>query len=169
MEIHSANHLAATKQTWRNKVITVRELFAQIVEANPRGSETTWRKAFLETVKDDTDALEAISDYTFDACFRAYVSIKTHERTKKTVVQQKKQKAAESAVAEEAASFIKEKIILLNQEMPNGKRARNCTLDYFYRLGGAYRKLGKQGDRTLIGAKYNETEYRAKLEESILV
>ncbi len=167
MEIQSGNHLAATKQTWRNKAMTVRELFAQVVEANPRGSDTTWRKAFLEMVKDDGDALEAVSDYTFDACLRAYVGIKTHERTKKSVI--KKQKAVEEGVAEEAASFIKEKIILLNQEMPNGKRARNCTLDYFYRLGGAYRKLGKHGDRTLIGTKYNETEYRAKLEESILV
>lgn len=169
MDIQSTNHLAATKQTWRNKAVTVRELFAQIVDANPRGSETTWRKAFIEMAKDDGDALEAISDYTFDACLRAYVSIKTHERTKKSVSKQLKQKAGEEAVAEEAASFIKEKIILLNQEMPNGKRARNCTLDYFYRLGGAYRKLGKQGDRTLIGNKYNEAEYRAKLEGSILV
>ena len=167
MEIQTGNHLAATKQTWR-KLITVRELFTQIVEANKRGSESSWRRAFLDEVKNNEDALQAVSDYTFDACHRAYQYVKTHEKTKQSFKSMKKEQEEEQSLANEAAAFIKEKIILLNQEMPNGKRARNCTLDYFYRLGGAYRKIGKRGDKTLIGTKYTEAEYRLKLADPSL-
>jgi hypothetical protein len=154
---------AATKQTWR-KDMTIREIFAEIVDSNPRGSEASWRKAFLEELKNNVDALHAASDYAFDGCLRAYHSMKTHERTKKMVAKAQEKQNAE-IVAE--AAVIKETVILLNMEMPNGKRARNCSLDYFYRLGGAYRKIGKRGDKTLIGAKYNEAEFRAKLSELV--
>ena len=62
-----------------------------------------------------------------------------------------------------SVEFVKEQIILLNQEMPNGKRARNCTLDYMHRLGGAYRKVGKAGSQKLVGSVYDEAGYRDRL------
>jgi hypothetical protein len=164
MEIQTRSHLAATKQTWR-KASNAREVFAQIAGANPRGGEAAWRKAFRAEIKANDDAFDAVVDYTFDACFRAYMTVLTN-RDGKAAAQRAISESQRNQRAAAAAEFIKEKIIALNLEMPNGKRARFCSLDYFYRLGGAYRRVGKKGDHSLIGSKYNEQQFRSKLADA---
>jgi hypothetical protein len=154
--------LPQTRQTWRGK--PVRELFAEIIAAHPGANETKLRREFQEAARADMEFLDAIIDYAFDAAFRAYQM--QIEKASVTV-------AARAAAAAKRASdlkthaarveFIKEQVVLLNQEMPNGKRARNCTLDYMFRLGGAYRKVGKAGSQKLVGTVYDEPAYRAKL------
>ena len=113
----------------------------------------------------DGEYLDAIIDYAFDAAFRAYDRQAKYEpptaRERATVATQK---AVALQAHAERVQYIKEKIILLNQEMPNGMRARNCTLDYMYRLGGAYRRIGKQGSKKLVGSVYDEGTYRTKLQ-----
>src|SRR5262245_18515438 len=130
--------LPQTRQTWRGK--PVRELFAEIVASHPRAHIDTWRNKFRKEAQADQEYMDAIIDYAFDAALRAYENQRTREPMS---VSQKADnaaaRAAELKAHAERVEFIKEQIILLNQEMPNGKRARNCTLDYMYRLGGAYK------------------------------
>jgi hypothetical protein len=156
-------NLPQTRQTWRNK--PVRELFAEIVAANPQATEDMLRRRFREAAKADDEYLDAILDYAFDAAWRAY---ERQAEIEPPTAQQKAslaaKKAAELQAHAEKVEYIKEQIILLNQEMPNGKRARYCTLDYMFRLGGAYRRIGKQGSQKLVGTVYDEAAYRKKLQ-----
>lgn len=162
MQSALARNLPQTRQTWRNK--PVRELFAEVVAAHPGAREETLRRIFRQEAMADGEYLEAIIDYAFDAAWRAHERQSSQEPVTAQIRAVAAVKRAEEAQAHAArVEYVKEQIILLNQEMPNGKRARNCTLDYMYRLGGAYRKIGKSGDRKMVGAVYNETEYRRKL------
>jgi hypothetical protein len=154
--------LPQTRQTWRNK--PVRELFAEIREAHPNATEDMLRRRFKEAAREDDEYLDAILDYAFDAASRAYE--KQTARVAPTIQQRANvatQRAAALQSHAERVEYIKEQIILLNQEMPNGKRARYCTLDYMYRLGGKFRLIGKQGSQKQVGEAYSEETYRAKL------
>jgi SpoVK/Ycf46/Vps4 family AAA+-type ATPase len=154
--------LAATRQTWKRN--TVRELVAEIMSEKPGGDERQWRKAFRDAVEQDEEYLIAVCDYAFDAAMHARerqsVRPPTSAEQKAVAAQQRATAAVDHA---KLVSAIKEQIILLNQEMPNGQRVRFCTLDYMWRLGGAYRRVGKQGSRKLVGQTYSEETYRAKL------
>jgi hypothetical protein len=153
--------LPQTKQTWRNK--PVRELFAEIATANPQADEERLRKLFREQAMADSEYLTAIIDYAFDAAWRAYErQVEVIPPTAQQKAMAATKKASELQAHAERVEYIKEQIILLNQEMPNGKRARYCTLDYMYRLGGAYRRVGKQGSQKIIGTVYDEEAYRNK-------
>lgn len=165
MDTLASSHgtLPQTRQTWRGK--PVRELFADLINKYPDAGEEALRRHFHEEARNNAEYLDAIIDYAFDAAFRAYA--RQTEREPVTAAQRASVtavRAAEARAHAERVEYIKEQIILLNQEMPNGKRARNCTLDYMYRLGGVYRKIGKRGSARLVGAVYNEEQYRQKLQ-----
>lgn len=154
--------LAATRQTWKRN--TVRELVVQIMADQPTGDERQWRKAFRDAVQRDDEYLLAVCDYAFDAAMAARERLASRQPPSAEQVAASAQRRADVA-AEHAklVTTIKEQIILLNQEMPNGQRARNCTLDYMWRLGGAYRRIGQKGSRKLVGSVYDEQAYRSKL------
>jgi hypothetical protein len=155
-------NLPQTRQTWRGK--PVRELFAEIVAKEPHASEDKMRKRFREEAMADPEYMEAILDYAFDAAWRAYGRQTENEpQTAQQKASAASKRAAELQAHAEKVEYIKEQIILLNQEMPNGKRARYCTLDYMFRLGGAYRRIGKQGSQKIVGTVYDEAAYRKKL------
>lgn len=163
MEMTVIGNLPQTHQTWRDK--PVRELFSEIVASHPKAGEDTLRRHFMEKAKSDDDYLEAIIDYAFDAAFRAYQRQAEREPpTAQARASSALRRAADLQAHAERVEYIKEQIILLNQEMPNGKRARYCTLDYMYRLGGAYRNIGKRGSQKLVGSVYDETAFRKKLQ-----
>lgn len=159
MEVGS---LGATRQTWRNK--TIREVLADLVERNPRASEDRLRALFAECVRDDDEYLSAVIDYAFDNTYRARVRQEARQPVSAIGrAEQLEARAQEARQHAERVEYIKERIILLNQEMPNGMRARNCTLDYMYRLGGKFKTVGKPGSRKTVGETYTEDQYRAKL------
>lgn len=162
MAMTSVGNLPQTRQTWRNK--PVRELFAEVLQAHPTAGEEKLRRYFREEARQDEDYLDAILDYAFDAAYRAHQKQSEKEPPTANDRAAAAVKRADELQAHAArVEYVKEQIILLNQEMPNGKRARNCTLDYMYKLGGAFRKIGKNGSRKLVGYVYNEDEYRSKL------
>jgi hypothetical protein len=163
MNMPMTGALPQTRQTWRTK--PVRELFAEIVAANPNATEDMLRRRFRDAAKEDPEYLDAILDYAFDAALRAYErQVESVPPTAEQKAQTATRKAAELQAHAERVEYIKEQIILLNQEMPNGKRARHCTLDYMYRLGGKFRAIGKQGSQKLVGSVYDEAAYRKKLQ-----
>jgi len=152
----------ATRQTWRDK--NLRELLVEIVTAKPTGLESQWRREFRDQVRDDPDYFDAVCDYAFD---NAIVSIRKAQERKAPsadlLAKKAETRAVEARKHAERVQYLKEQVILLNQEMPNGKRLRFCTLDYLYRLGGKYRQLGKLNSTKLVGQVYSEESYRAKL------
>lgn len=155
--------LPQTRQTWRDKPI--RELFAEIVAANRDAGQDRLRRLFRKEALADTEYLDAVIDYAFDAAWRAYDrQINKEPPTASDRASQATKRAAELQAHAEQVRYVKEQIILLNQEMPNGQRARNCTLDYMYRLGGAYRLVGKRGSSKTVGTVYDEAAYRKKLQ-----
>lgn len=154
--------LGATRQTWRSK--TVREVLTDIVSQYPNASETRLRKEFRTAVRNDDDYFDAVCDYAFDNAYRARVIQQAKAPpSAENRAERLQQRATEAKEHAARVKFVKEQIILLNQEMPNGKRARYCTLDYLYRLGGKYKSAGKNGSSKLVGQQYSEQEYRAKL------
>lgn len=156
--------LPATRQTWKAK--TARDLLADIISQYPSSREDKWRREFISAVRTDDDYLEAVCDYAFDAAMLARSRQATAARAAPTAEVRAvtaQRRADEAKAHAERVSFVKEQIILLNQEMPNGKRARFCTLDYMFRLGGAFRRIGKQGSTKLVGEAFSEEQYRAKL------
>lgn len=161
MQLHTGIQ-AAKRQTWKHK--SARDLLADIIAAHPNAREEKWRREFVKAVQDDAEYFEAICDYAFDAAMRARSNARTPvEPTAADRAALLKRRADEAIAHAEKVSFVKEQIILLNQEMPNGKRARNCTLDYMYRLGGAFKRVGEQGSDKLVGTMFDEETYRQKL------
>jgi hypothetical protein len=155
---------AATRQTWRSK--TVRELLTEIIAANPVASETLLRREFKEAVRGDEDYFAAVTDYAFDNAMRAIEVAKEHKPLSAEDRAERARKTAKTLEdhAKQVKS-VKEQIITLNLEMPNGKRLRYCTLDYLYRLGGCYKAAGKKGSQKRVGEIYNEEQFRAKLKD----
>lgn len=152
--------LGATRQTWKHK--SVRDILSEIIADCPNGSEKALRRLFAKAVKDDEEYLSAVIDYAFDNAIMAYRR-QRHAPDSATVAAKAEHKAREARQHADRVAYIKEQVILLNQEMPNGQRLRYCTLDYVYRLGGAYKKIGQLGNTKIVGERYNEDQLRAKM------
>jgi hypothetical protein len=150
----------AKRQTW--KVKTIRELLTGLLAEHPSANEQKLRQVFIDAVRNDEDYFAAVCDYAFDNAMAARVKRPVAESSERQA-DRAQQRANEAKLHAEKVSYIKEQIVLLNQELPNGKRARFCTLDYLFKLGGAYRRVGKRGSQKLVGETYSETQYRAKL------
>lgn len=152
--------LAATRQTWKRN--TVRELVAEVIEEHPKGNERQWRKAFRDAVQNDDEYFTAVCDYAFDA---AMVARQRQSERQPPSAQQKaeaaQQRANEAAEHAKLVGSIREQIILLNLEMPNGKRMRNCTGDEMARFGAGYTKIARKVGKTKrVGEVLNEAEVR---------
>jgi hypothetical protein len=161
MSLHTQN-LSATKQTWRKK--STRDLLAEIIDEHPDVNEDQWRRYFIIAAREDEEYFEAICDYAFDAAMVSRSRLSSRkEPTADERASKMQNKAVEARVHAEQVAYVKERIILLNQEMPNGQRARYCTLDYMYKLGGAYQRIGKYGSNRIVGEVFNEEQYRSKL------
>jgi len=153
--------LAATKQTWRKN--TVREIVAEIVSANPKATEGQLRREFRNAVRNDEDYFLAVADYSFDAAFRA-LSVQ-RERQRPSAEDRAIRAAAAAANAAAHAKTVKgiqEQLLLLNLEMPNGKRMRFCTGEEMTKFGTAYQRIAKKVGKTkMVGQVLGEKEVRA--------
>jgi hypothetical protein len=149
---------AAFRQTWRAK--PVRELLAQIIAENKDADEKTLRREFRAAVRDDDDYFLAVADYAFDAAYRALTLQKG--RPSAALRATRAADAAERAAAHaRTVKGIQEQILLLNMEMPNGKRMRYCTGAEMTSFGRGYERIGKRvGKAKLVGEALNEAEIR---------
>ena len=164
---HEVGTLAATRQTWKS--VSVRDIFIEVIEANPDAGEDKLRRKFRALVESDADYLNAVADYAFDNALNAHrkhaAAQSAAARAQKAAVRAERAQvvAHDARVHADRVEYVKQQIILLNQEMPNGKRMRFCTLDYIYNLGGAYKRLGERGSQKLVQDKYNEDQLRARM------
>lgn len=154
-----AGSLAATRQTWRKK--TVRELLADIIRDAPNAGEEKLRRLFRDSVREDEEYFLATVDYAFDAALRALLN--QQDRQPISAAKRAEQAAASAQRAAAHAKVVKgiqEQILLLNQEMPNGKRMRFCTGAEMATFGEGYRRIAKKVGTKTVGTVLDEAQVR---------
>jgi hypothetical protein len=157
--MEQVGELAATKQTWRKRR-TVREVFSEIREAFPNAGESVLRAEFKRLVRESDDDFDAVCDYAFDAAIRAYETQRARTTTASQRATKLKAKAVEAERYAKAVEQTKERILLLNLEMPNGKRMRFCSGAEMGSFGDGYRRIAKKVGRKLVGEMLDETGVR---------
>ena len=135
--------LGATGDSWRPK--SVRNLLSGLLDKYPDASEPELVDHCIELIQRDRDYAESVAQYVVRNALEA---IMRGKRVRDRV-----------ALKKEAASIAK-KILLLNLEMPNGKRMKDCKGTELVQFGGKYVTLGKKAGRKFIGKAFTETEIR---------
>jgi hypothetical protein len=159
METHFGVH-GATYQSWHGDAIRV--IVREIQDEKPKASEKELATLLAERLQEDPHAAKAAATYIIKNMVDAQRGYE--ERAKARRERNSPQSRAErSAKIDEAVDAGVNRILLLNFPQPNGKRTRHCTLDYLFRLGGAYRSVGKKGSKTLAGEIYDEDSFRKAL------
>src|SRR5580765_7303505 len=118
MELHTGKY-GATRQSWGR--LSIRVVYAEIKANKPKANHTILVKLLAERMREDDDALLAAADYVATNCEEAETG---YARRQKSTPKQRAETAKE---IEKTAEAIKNQILLLNLEMPNGKRMRFCT------------------------------------------
>jgi hypothetical protein len=144
----------AKRATWRD--LNPRRLLREIIEANPKASEKSWRDEFWAQITEglpplDETYVKPIVEYWLDNNIRSLVSEMDEPRQRKqqtrTEVERRKREI--------------ESLILLNLQMPNGKLLGECTGSECKRFGGWYVEIAKVVPaKKLVGDVLNETEIR---------
>jgi hypothetical protein len=155
-QLHTDAKYAAVKQSWGRS--SVRAAYAEIKTANPKARHSTLVRLMAERMLTDDDVLRAAADYIVTNCEEAeagYVS-----RRNSTARRPPTPRAVLAEEVRTTVDAIKEQILLLNLEMPNGKRMRYCTGTEMGEFGKAYQRIAKKVGNKLVGSVLNETEVR---------
>jgi hypothetical protein len=146
---------AATRQSWASAA-SMKELCLEIIRSHPsaRKNEELLAKLFRERAENEREFLDAAVSYavanTFNSLQRAVKNQAVARRTTEET-----QAAAKVLIATATQA------ILLNLEMPNGKRLRYCTGAEVGKFGAGYTKIAKKvGATNMVGSVLNEQEVR---------
>jgi hypothetical protein len=153
-------HRSATVASW--KAADVRELLIRLKDEHPTASKSRLFDLFLERVKEDEEYQYATADYAFHNTMNALERFEARPPASLAVVRQQREERQQEVIA--TAETIRNQILLLNLEMPNGKRMRYCTGEEMAKFGRAYERIAKKVGKTqLVGSVMNETEVRVCL------
>jgi hypothetical protein len=154
MELHTGKY-GATRQSWSRDAIRV--VFQEIKRSNSKASHKILVQLLAERMREDDDALKAAADYIVTACEVAQIGYA--ERERKTTTPEQRAEVAEQIA--NTAEAIKNQILVLNLEMPNGKRLRNCTGREMAQFGSAYQRIAKRvGPTKTVGTVLDEAGVR---------
>jgi hypothetical protein len=142
----------ATRQSWSRT--SIRVIYAEIKASKPKADHTILVKLLAERMREDDDALMAAADYIATNCEEAEIGYAKRQRSTP------KQRTEIAEQIKATAETIKNQILLLNLEMPNGKRMRFCTGTEMGRFGKAYQRIAKRVGNKTVGAVLNEKEIR---------
>lgn len=151
MELNTGK-FGATRQSWSRT--SIRVIYAEIKANKPKASHTTLVQLLGQRMREDDDALMAAADYVATNCEEANIGYVRRQ-------QQTREKRAD--IAEQIASTvdaIKNQLLILNMEMPNGKRMRYCTGREVGKFGKAYQRIAKRVGSKLVGAVLDEAGIR---------
>lgn len=156
--------LGATRQSWRTR--SIRDLLAELIKEFPHAGEDKLRAEYIARCSDDKDDLEAGLTYAFDNNYRALrkqLSVTTEQKVAVAKAKAKQAQDYADTVSKHAETVksIKDQILMLNLEMPNGKRMRHCTGYEMGRFGSAYQKIARKVGKTkTVGAVLSEEDVR---------
>lgn len=152
----------ATRQSWSRN--NIRQVYAEIKSKNPRANCDEMVQLLSERMREDDDAMKAGVEYIVINCEEAQegyakrVTKPAPEPAPEQIAQRQKTVAAHVDRSLEAVT----KVLLLNLEMPNGKRMRYCSGAEMAKFGKAYGRIAKKvGSTKMVGSVLNEKEVRA--------
>lgn len=147
--------LGATRMSWRSGP---RHVLRELIRDNPRASEAKILDLFIARVSEDDLILKEIVEYFCTNHYRYLVEAET--ATPRDIKAEAKKRALERAAQVESAAAALASIMLLNQEMPNGKRRRNCTRPELLRFSAFDKALAKRipNNNDTLGSVVNEAE-----------
>ena len=146
---------AATRQSWQRD--SIRAAIAELRDKSPDATEGDLIKLFAERMREDDDLFNAAAEY---AVINAVNSI-TRTSSVGRPPTQHEERASRAKQQLAVVENIKEQIMMLNMEMPNGKRMRWCTGSEMTKFGGAFTKIGKRvGASKMVGSVLDEKQVR---------
>jgi len=149
----------ASRQSWKDN--NPRPLLRTVMDTarDPHDREAV-REAFKELRTEEMR--EVMEDYWFDLnYYRLVADYPRPGESKKDVQKRKADEAKGFEDKIEAAVEAKAKRLLLDLEMPNGKRLRDCTCEECRRMGGWLMALAKKGlPKQRIGDVVSEADVR---------
>jgi hypothetical protein len=148
----------ATRQSWARD--SIRAIFREIQVEHPKAGHKQLVKLLVDRMDDDHEAKVAAADYIVQVCLEALESYMKRERQERYRPTPAEKQAREEAI-EATAESIKNQLLLLNLEMPNGKRMRFCTGTEMANFGSAYQRIGKKCGGKMVGSVLDEKEVRA--------
>ncbi len=148
----------ATRQSWARD--SIRAVFREIQVEHPKAGHGRLARLLADRMQEDPDALNAAADYIVKICLEALEGYERRQPRPPVDPVQREQRQADIVAA---AAKIKEQILLLNLEMPNGKRMRYCTGTEMLSWGRGYAKIGKRVGNKIVGQVLNEDEARSLL------
>jgi hypothetical protein len=156
----------ATRVNWMNG--RPHHMLREIMLANPTTSEARLQVMFEDAVRNsinpagDDELLSALIVYFFTNRHKV-ILMEIEQATNKAPPTRGVQKQPDDfkEKVKETVSAI-EQIVLLNQEMPNGKRRRNCTRKELLKFSKFDAMLAKclKNDHDLLGSVIDEKEAR---------
>jgi hypothetical protein len=145
---------ASTHQSWQKD--SVRAAVAELKNSHPSLDEAGLIQLFAERMKADDTLLSAAAEYVVILAVNSLQRAASVRSDGTADVQ-----ATRAVEREVVVANIKEQIMLLNLEMPNGKRMRWCTGAEMEKFGGAYVRIGKKVGKTkMVGSELSEQQVR---------
>jgi hypothetical protein len=152
MEMHVTEaKYGAIRQSWSRD--SIRAVFAAIKAAKPRANHTILVKLLAERMAEDDDARLAAADYIVTNFLGAEISY-SRKRSARRTSEQIEQETAE------ASENLTSQLLLLNLEMPNGKRMRHCTGNELAKFGKGYQRIASKVGAKRVGEVLDENEVR---------
>jgi hypothetical protein len=145
----------ATGDSWRLK--SVRNLFATLIDSHPQATETQLVDLCVQRILDDEEYALAAAQYIVRNALQAQEDQKRRTQSNKPapVI------AAERQEREAKIQQIADQIMLLNQEMPNGKRLRYCTREELAGFNKGYDKMiKKMKPGQMVGQAFSEDQVK---------
>ena len=153
---------AATRQRWGRD--SIRPYIRDLQDQNPRASEGKLIALLAQLMRDDDEALVAAAEYAVHNALSVQVKYKRANGEASPAPGPSSTPARgpwmSSIERERERAKVVAKMLLLNQEMPNGLKLRDCSGNYVAKLGGQYVKAGKKAGFKLMGRAFDEKSLR---------
>lgn len=151
-------HHAATRQSYKDEV-SMKELVTRLRDEYPQAGMDEIIRRFHERASAEPDYLNACVEYAVMNTWNNMEKLLRHsiQRTAPILAAQRQE------LASKVQSFT-EQIMLLNLEMPNGKRMRWCTGAEMEKFGTRYQQIAKKVGKTkTVGQVLTEDQIKAIL------
>jgi hypothetical protein len=157
MQAELAYKQAVSRQSWHRD--SIRTLMVTLIDQYPGENDDGLIRRAIDKMREDEEWLVAAGEYA------AMQTLSTIHRRKEMAIDpvaRQEHRAEQQAQIEK----IKDQIMLLNLEMPNGKRLRYCTREDLAGFNKGYDRLVKKmKPLQMVGQAFNEDQVRAIMSE----
>lgn len=155
MEMNIGHH-AATRQSYRDET-SMKEFVTRLRDEYPEAGVDEIIRRFAERARGDDHYLNAAVEHSVLNTWNSM------ERLLRQSIQRPAPHIAAAAKQERETKIqaAVEQIMLLNQEMPNGKRLRYCTREDISKWSAGYERMAKKmKPGQMVGQTFNEDQVK---------